>query len=229
MAGVPPQYDLRDEKQVKEYLDNVDVEHKFGCYHERNPDACHRLGSFLHTVRRDVEKSRQVFTAACEDYGHGACCFNAAGFAYLGQGGPEDKEASRKMTMKSCEGNYPQGCHQVGVSLSSGEWTGKPDFVQATNYFGKGCDLGYERSCHTLVNYYIRGQDGVPKDMKKAFDLSFRLCEQNHFPSCVNVSQMYRRGEGVTQDPELAKKYRQRAVEISNQTKETQQTLKFGQ
>lgn len=31
------EYDLRDEKQVKEYLKNVLVEYQFSCFKERDP------------------------------------------------------------------------------------------------------------------------------------------------------------------------------------------------
>lgn len=179
-------------------------------------------------MRRDYVKARQVFTAACKDYNHAASCYAAATLAYLGEGGPADKDASQQMTLKSCEEKYPQGCHQMGVLMASGEWAGKRNFVKAEKYFQQGCDLGHDESCFSLVNFYIRGKEGVAKDMKKAFDVSLKLCDdRGHYPSCVNVSQMYLKGDGVTQDFELAKKYRARAVEIHKQEKDTQESIKF--
>jgi hypothetical protein len=41
MAGNPNPfgYDLRDEEQVKEYLDNIEIEYTFHCFGEKAPDG----------------------------------------------------------------------------------------------------------------------------------------------------------------------------------------------
>lgn len=32
-------FDLKDEKSVKEYLDKLGIEYRFGCFSERNPEG----------------------------------------------------------------------------------------------------------------------------------------------------------------------------------------------
>ena len=32
-------YNLKSEEEVKEYLENLGVEYRFGCYHEQKPEG----------------------------------------------------------------------------------------------------------------------------------------------------------------------------------------------
>ena len=47
--------------------------------------------------------------------------------------------------------------------------------------------------------------------MKEAFEFSKKGCELGHMASCHNLSLMYDKGEGVKQDLEKAKEYKQLA------------------
>lgn len=32
-------YDLKDEESIKEYIENLGIEYRFSCYHEKRPDG----------------------------------------------------------------------------------------------------------------------------------------------------------------------------------------------
>jgi hypothetical protein len=35
--------DLKNEEEVREYLENLGIEYRFGCYHEKNPKGLFHL------------------------------------------------------------------------------------------------------------------------------------------------------------------------------------------
>ena len=57
----------------------------------------------------------------------------------------------------------------------------------------------------------MKNQLTLEKDMKKAFKYALKGCELGHMYSCVNLSIMYQRGDGVKQNAELADKYKKKA------------------
>lgn len=59
--------------------------------------------------------------------------------------------------------------------------------------------------------------------MKKAFNYSVRACEMGNMYACANISQMYRKGEGVTKDEALAEKFKKKALEIQDEMKNQKQ------
>ena len=63
--------------------------------------------------------------------------------------------------------------------------------------------------------------------MAKAFKYAMKGCELDHISSCVNVSQMYRRGDGVKKNEELADKYKERAKKLHKEAKENVVQIEF--
>ena len=39
MSSTPFPYDLTNEKDVKEYLDNIEIEYSFQCFSEKSPEG----------------------------------------------------------------------------------------------------------------------------------------------------------------------------------------------
>ena len=93
--------------QVKEYLDNLGVEYRsgkhfgrmvnfknqtscyrFGCYHEKDPAACHLLGDYWEGIKKDFIKvcldqqlvlkqtfqALRIYTTNCDEYKHAHSC-----------------------------------------------------------------------------------------------------------------------------------------------------------
>ena len=57
----------------------------------------------------------------------------------------------------------------------------------------------------------------MEKDMSKAFEYTNKACELGNIFACANLSQMYKRGEGVEKNEELADKLRAKTKEMEQQ------------
>lgn len=102
-------FDLKDETEVKDYIEKLGVEYRFGCYSEKNPEGtagqllfnrktcspdfvisfpvCHLLGDYLEGVKKDFEKASKVYRSTCDDYGYSKSCLKYGKYAILGKGG----------------------------------------------------------------------------------------------------------------------------------------------
>ena len=215
MSGPPP-YDLKNEEEAKEYLNNIGIEYHFQCHHEKDPDGCHRLADFMESVRRDEVQARKLFKMNCEKNQHGHSCFKHGQQNMAGIGGPKDYYEAFKYFVRGCDASYGPACHNAGLLHHLGR-TCKRDvanFRKAEEFVKKGCELKNLPSCHFLSTYYLTGQPDVPKDLPKAFELAKSSCDAGHTNSCVHVSIMYKNGDGVEKNMELSKKYKQFAKKL---------------
>jgi len=101
--------DLKKEDEVKEYLENLGIEYRFGCYYEKSPVcksigffllwvllllifsfpmtlACHLLGDYMEAVKQDPEKAFRIYDTNCHVYNHGHSCHKAASAKMRGKG-----------------------------------------------------------------------------------------------------------------------------------------------
>lgn len=69
----------------------------------------------------------------------------------------------------------------------------------------------------------------VLKDMKKAFQFAYKACELRNMYACANLSQMYKRGDGIEKNEKEAEKYKKLALEMQEEMKKQQETLTFQQ
>lgn len=83
----------------------------------------------------------------------------------------------------------------------------------------KACDDRLGQACFNLSSIYVSGipQMGLKPDYRKFFEYSVKGCDQMHVNACANAALMLDKGQGVPKDPELAKKYRDRAKELYQQ------------
>ena len=82
---------------------------------------------------------------------------------------------------------------------------------RALHLLDVGCEGKDINCCSELSKMFLVGKDNCLKDMAKAFKYALKGCELGHIPSCINVSLMYRRGDGVKKNEELADEYKNRA------------------
>ena len=66
------------------------------------------------------------------------------------------------------------------------------------------------------------------KDFSAAFPYAVKACELGELDSCVNVSVMYKRGEGVAADEAKSWHFAKAAKELQRQQGGKQTTLEFG-
>ncbi|XP_026748497.2 cytochrome c oxidase assembly factor 7 homolog [Galleria mellonella] len=243
-------YDLKREDEVKEYIENLGIEYRFGCYKEKKPEVCHLLGDYLEAIKKDFEKAAKVFKSNCLDYNFGKSCLKYGNYALVGRGNIKGSPSEALPYFeKGCELNDPTACLHAGMILTA---TGpginvKRDVPKGYNYLKKSCDQKDDMACHYLSGMYLTG---VPKnvsdfnphnpeknknidylikpDKKQAFQFALKGCEYGNMYACANVSVMYKKGDGVEKNEEESKKYFTIAQNLQK-AHETTKEIKFQQ
>lgn len=229
MAGL---INFEDEKEVKQFLDNLGVEYSYQCYREKDPEGCQRLADYLEGVKKNYEATAQVLKQNCEVNGHGESCYKLGAYYVTGKGGvTECLKSAYSCFIKACNTKGKKSvdaCHNVGLLAHDGRaLEGGPDPVAAHQYYTKACDGGFAPSCFNLSALYIQGSAAVDKNMPLALKYALRACELGHVWGCSNASRMFKLGDGTDKDDQKAEELRNRAKELHGQQKERQ--LKFGE
>ncbi|XP_063696400.1 cytochrome c oxidase assembly factor 7 homolog [Culicoides brevitarsis] len=236
-------YNLKEEGEVKEYLDNLGTEYRFGCFSEKNPEVCHLLGDFLEAIKKDFDKASKVYKSNCDDYNYGKSCLKFGHYSFLAKGKASTKSdpvQALKYYEKGCDLKVSESCLNSGLLLISKNRpsTMERDVPRSLEYLSKSCDLDNALGCYYLSGMYISGVKKtedvtendyiIPKNMEKAFVLAQKACNLGNMYACANVSQMYAKGDGTAKDETLSAKYKNMALEMQEELKR-QQTLQFQQ
>lgn len=229
-AGVGAGVDLKDSEEVADYIENLGIEYRFGCYHEKDPKACHLLGDYLESIKKDFTKALKLYSTNCDEYGHGHSCHKVAGYKWVGKGTAKDGDEAYEYFRKGCEKGYYSSCLSAGMldaaRMDSKGYnrTAAPDPSRSLDYYRKACDEGHiAEACHRYSAFFIKGMKGAcDKNMQEAFTYSLKACELGNLGGCVNVSQMYAKGDGVDKNPVASKQYGDIAKEMMDQLKEQQ-------
>lgn len=93
--------------------------------------ACHLLGDYLESVKKDFEKAGKVYKNNCDDHSYAKSCLKYANFLLLGKGEvKEDYESSYKYFDKACGLNEADACFHQGLLLvTSSNKTKQPEDV----------------------------------------------------------------------------------------------------
>ncbi|XP_062308308.1 cytochrome c oxidase assembly factor 7 [Osmerus eperlanus] len=228
MAGL---INFEDEKEVKQFLDNLGVEYTYQCYREKDPEGCQRLADYLEGVKKNYESTAQVLKHNCETHGHGESCYKLGAYHVTGKGGvAECLKTAYSCFLRSCDAGGKKsldGCHNVGLLALDGRATDAgPDPQQAHRYYDKACAGGFAPACFNLSALFIQGSS-LEKDMGLALRYASRACELGHVWGCANASRMYKLGDGTEKDEKRAEELKERARELHGQEKERQ--LRFGE
>jgi len=235
-AGVGAGTDLKDSEEVADYIENLGIEYRFGCYHEKDPKACHLLGDYLEGIKKDWSKALKIYTTNCDEYKHGHSCHKVAGYKYVGKQCTKDADEAYDYFKKGCELGHASSCLSAGL-LDSAKVNKvyprkvAPDPAMAVKFYKKACDDGDNaEACHRYSALFIKGIANIcDKNMAEAFKYSLKACELGNLGGCVNVSRMYAKGEGTDKNPVAAKEYGDIAAEMMSQLKETQARLNFAE
>ncbi|XP_026468623.1 cytochrome c oxidase assembly factor 7 homolog [Ctenocephalides felis] len=244
-------YDLQNEESVKEYLENLGIEYRFGCYHEKKPEVCHLLADYFEAIKKDFEKAGKVYQTNCDDSGHGKSCFKFGSYSLLGKGVKKtDHKTAVNYFEKGCKSGDPDACLYAGLIRTSNTPIPEVDhqFENGLRMLEKSCDSKNGNACYYMSGLYMSGYDSTKfanrtsekdsknisnfkllKDMKKAFEFSEKACALRNIYACANLSQMYRRGDGVVQNDELADKFKQLTLDMQDEIKKQQPELSFQQ
>ncbi|XP_063234526.1 cytochrome c oxidase assembly factor 7 homolog [Bacillus rossius redtenbacheri] len=227
-------YDFKEEKDVKEFLENLGIEYRFGCYHEKKPEVCHLLGDYLESIKKDYEKAGKVYKTNCEDYSFPRSCYKIGNYTVIGKGKQkEDHGLAFDYYLKGCNLGEADACLNAGLLLTSKNTNVQIEkkHAQGVALLERGCSLNHAYCCHFVSGIFISGieEASISKNMEKAFKYGQKACELGNMYACANVSQMYMRGEGTAKNLELGEKFKKLAIEMRDEIVKKKPTLTFQQ
>lgn len=155
-------YDLQKESDVKEYLEKLGTEYRFGCYSERKPEVCHLLGDYLEGIKKDFEKASKVYKSNCDDYGFAKSCYKFGNYSFLGKGksgSKGDPKLAYKYYEKGCTLNDPEACLHSGLLLVSRAMPKQVErnVPKGVEYLSKSCEMNNATACFYLSGMHISG------------------------------------------------------------------------
>lgn len=106
----------------------------------------------------------------------GACAVALLGIVALLTDGSKSMSAETKRYVEGCAKNRGTDCNMLGLRYRAGAEGLPRDSAKAAEAFQKACDLGAAIGCRNLATQYRSG-DGVPKDEKRAAELTQRYEE----------------------------------------------------
>ncbi|KAL1501545.1 hypothetical protein ABEB36_006847 [Hypothenemus hampei] len=238
-------FDLKSESDVKEYINNLGIEYRFGCYSEKKAEVCHLLADFLEAIKKDFEKAAKVYKNNCDEYKYGKSCLKYGSYCLTGRGlKKSDYPLAYNYFEKGCNLNEPSACFNQAVLLvtKNDSFGVSQDVLKGASLLEKACESQNGMACYYLSSLYIAGAKNgykigekaqkdkydIPKNMEKAFKYALDGCNLGVMYSCANLSQMYLKGQGVQKNEELAEKYKKLALEMQDEVMKAQDTLTFG-
>nr|CAD7262744.1 unnamed protein product [Timema shepardi] len=141
-----------------------------------------------------------------------------------------DFEKAGKMYKTNCdELNFPRSCYKFGNYLVLGKGRQEESHIGGLALLEKGCEKDHAFCCYYISGIFISGIKDTPiqKDMDKAFKYSTKACELGSIHACANLSQMYSRGDGTPKNPELAERFKKKAIEMQDGLLKPSPTLTF--
>lgn len=243
--------DLKNEDDVKDYLERLGIEYRFGCYHEKNPKACHLLGDYMESINKDFNKALKIYQTNCNEYLHGHSCHKAGGYYFAGRGCHRDVDTAYDYWRKGCDLHatvpHAKACLNAGLldALEPGTKIGgvaghrdemverkrsHPDPKKALELFKKACDneKPEAEACHRYASMLLIGFEGaIDRSATKALPYAAKACDLGIPEACVNTSIMYKKGDGVDKNERQAKIYATVAKDIIEQMQEERQRTRF--
>nr|CAH0113695.1 unnamed protein product [Daphnia galeata] len=215
-------WDLQNEEEVKEFSDKLGNDYRFGCFNEKKPEECHRLGDFMESVKKDFKKAANLYRSTCDDYKFSHSCHKYATYSLIGKGSPPDYPKAFEYFKKGCGLDDAGSCFFAGLMcIYDNENTKiKQDYLQGIGFLNQSCDKGSGNSCHYLSGMYFMGvPDVLEKNLTSAYDYSNKACDLGNIYACANLSRMYTKGDGVEKNLELANKYNKKVKGMQSEPK----------
>ncbi|KAK7583878.1 hypothetical protein V9T40_004841 [Parthenolecanium corni] len=217
-------FDFKNEAEVKDYLNNIGIEYRFGCYSEKNPEVCHLLGMYFDVIKNDIEQAKKVYKVNCDSYKWSFSCYKY-GYLLDKENKPENVDNVIHYLNQGCEAGLAKSCYFASVRMGAKAEKNQdlPDresvFQKSLELMNKACTEGVGRACFNLSSIHYLGLPAISlkKDLTKVLEYSIKGCDNMHVQACVNTSLMYSKGEGTPKNEKLAKVYEEKARELHKQ------------
>lgn len=219
-------------KEREEYVKNIGIEYRFGCYEEKQASACQLLAEYHEAIEQNFGEAFKQFRENCELRRWPRSCYKMGTYLLAGREcEPSFKKAIEPMRI-ACEGNEPKGCKRLAQIFWTAEPDREPESERAEQLMRRACNMDDFEACWILSTWHMgptakfakrRGRSksleaktgSLPKDMEKALEFGIRACEQGNIPqACMNVSRMYRIGDGIAKDVDKSNYFHRRSKEL---------------
>lgn len=220
-------YNFAKEEDAKEYVKNLGIEYRFGCYQEKKPEVCHLLGDYLEAIEKDYEKAGKIYKSNCDNSHFAKSCLKYGNYLAVGKGKTKnEREEGLEYYKKGCKLEEFIACYRAGLlSVMSYHKDNPQRFKEGMGLLEKACNKNNPDACFHLSSIYMSGNDKaeVVKNMQRSFEYAMKACDLKNIYACANISVMYKRGDGVQKNNELSDKYKAKALELQNELKEQKQ------
>uniref|UniRef100_A0A7E4WD64 Cytochrome c oxidase assembly factor 7 n=1 Tax=Panagrellus redivivus TaxID=6233 RepID=A0A7E4WD64_PANRE len=232
------------QKEQREYVKNVGIEYRFGCYEEKRADSCHLLGEFTEAIEQNFKAALNLFRDNCVQRDYPKSCYKYA--MYLLHGKEVEPSFARMVRPLevACKGDLPPACRYLGlVHWNGDENKTPPNSGKAEEAMLKACELEDPEACWLLSTWYLGPEAKFAKhkmeskhkkplgqlqrDVEKALAYGIRACDLNVPQACANVSRMYRVGDGIPKNPDKSKEYIEKATAIVDLLRSREATPDF--
>ncbi len=131
---------------------------------------------------KDEAKGAQILKKAC-DLGSGFGCEIYGRALNDGRGVPKDQKAAQEMFTKACDKKSGGACRSLALAFDTSDPKRIPLLVKA-------CELDDGIGCMGLGAAYLHGDQGAPKDLKKAKETLQKACKLGQKSSCDKAAEI---------------------------------------
>lgn len=232
---------LKSKEEVIDFLRNLGIQYRYGCYEEKNPEACELLAEYVELVERNIEKSTKLYRFTCESYSIGKSCHNYANSLFYGRGIKKDACRALDYYSRACLSGHAVSCFNAGQMYFSENKEVraaiKRDLDKAATLFEKGCVLNNPDSCSLGTYLYYSNFAGMreTKDKpalkaeheEKALRFAERGCKLNELNCCVYLAKAYKDGLGCEKSPDQLKVAEEKVQDLLDQYKKKDRPADF--
>lgn len=105
---------LKSKEEMIEFIKNIGIEYRYGCYENKNPEACQLLAEYVELIEQNLPKSTKLYRFTCDTYSLGKSCHNYANSLFYGRGTKIDYLKSLDYYSKGCLQGHPTSCFNAG-------------------------------------------------------------------------------------------------------------------
>lgn len=147
-----------------------------------NADACGLLGEMYlqpYGLAQDITRGLSLMEKSC-DRGSLEGCSVLGHVLSEGRHKARDLERAMKLWRDGCAKSHPASCTQLGQA----HLLAKREPALALEKFDRGCSLGDGVGCEATCTVLL-GENGVPRDEKRAFVACHKGCSDGHYLACA--------------------------------------------
>lgn len=221
---------LKSKEEVIKFLENLGIEYRYGCYENKNAEACELLSEFVELVEQNIPKSTKLYRHTCDTYSLGKSCHNYANCLFYGRGVKKDYVKALDYYSKGCLQGHAVSCFNAGqMQFNEHKEVRKlipRDLEKASILFEKGCILNSPDSCSYGTFMYQSGFIGTKKpDVNKAFQLAEKGCQLNELNCCVYLTKAYKEGLGCEKNETKVQELVEKVKDIGDQLKKSSKNV----